>query len=474
MNVENFVSNNKSMLIAPAGHGKTHSIALCLKYIQDNDLGKQLILTHTHAGIISIKEKLKKLGVSSKYFHVETISSYAQKYVLAFCKQNIPNQEDGNTYYKFINKEAEKLFKYKEIKHVIKSTYNGLFVDEFQDCTIEQHKLVNVLSEIMDTHILGDPLQGIFDFNGKVVDLEDSTQFSNFNENCQELTIPWRWKNSNNEGLGNDLLSMRNDLLVNKAIDLQTYRNIDLILTEDIYAPDNSNYLFKIISSQKSILFIDSISVNINSRIKFLQRFKNSLLLIESIDDREFYNLSKLVDDIQISNIESNIYALLIRLTNKTCVDNWLNSKGVRRKNKDKDKTLIKPLKLSIDNLKKNISYKNILIVINCFFYIADNRHKCYRKDLLLSLLKAIEDADSQKTTVYEAMKNRRNILRRVGRKIDGKCIGTTLLTKGLEFDTVVVLNAHLFKDMKNLYVALTRASKKLVVFSKNNILDFN
>jgi len=40
-------------------------------------------------------------------------------------------------------------------------------------------------------------------------------------------------------------------------------------------------------------------------------------------------------------------------------------------------------------------------------------------------------------------MKKQKNILRRIGRKIFGKCMGTTLLTKGLEFDTVVILNAH-------------------------------
>jgi DNA helicase-2/ATP-dependent DNA helicase PcrA len=50
-------------------------------------------------------------------------------------------------------------------------------------------------------------------------------------------------------------------------------------------------------------------------------------------------------------------------------------------------------------------------------------------------------------------MKEIRNIKRRIGRKISGRCTGTTLLTKGLEFDTVAVLDAHKFKCLENFYV---------------------
>ena len=42
MNFEKFISESKSMVVAPAGFGKTHAIALCLRHAK----GKQLILTH--------------------------------------------------------------------------------------------------------------------------------------------------------------------------------------------------------------------------------------------------------------------------------------------------------------------------------------------------------------------------------------------------------------------------------------------
>ena len=53
----------------------------------------------------------------------------------------------------------------------IKSTYSGLFVDEYQDCTKKQHEIIKILAELIPTRILGDFLQGIFEFNEPTVDL---------------------------------------------------------------------------------------------------------------------------------------------------------------------------------------------------------------------------------------------------------------------------------------------------------------
>ena len=60
-----------------------------------------------------------------------------------------------------------------------------------------------------------------------------------------------------------------------------------------------------------------------------------------------------------------------------------------------------------------------------------------------------------------------------MGRKIEGRCIGTTLLTKGLEFDTVILYEAHKFVDEKNFYVAISRARKKLVLITSAPKIQF-
>ena len=93
------------------------------------------------------------------------------------------------------------------------------------------------------------------------------------------------------------------------------------------------------------------------------------------------------------------------------------------------------------------------------------------RRELLTSVIKALNNSVTENITVYESMKAYKNILRRVGRKVHEKCIGTTLLTKGLEFDTVAILDAHKFDCPKHLYVALTRCCKNLVLFTTQNTL---
>jgi len=97
---------------------------------------------------------------------------------------------------------------------------------------------------------------------------------------------------------------------------------------------------------------------------------------------------------------------------------------------------------------------------------------KCYREEPFSDLCKALEQAEYKRISVYDSMKEIRNIKRRVGRKIRGRCIGTTLLTKGLEFDTVAVLDAHKFPCPRNFYVAITRACRRLIIFTNNKILS--
>ena len=49
------------MIEAPAGFGKTHTICECIELQPDDQT--QLILTHTHAGIASLQQKLESRGV---------------------------------------------------------------------------------------------------------------------------------------------------------------------------------------------------------------------------------------------------------------------------------------------------------------------------------------------------------------------------------------------------------------------------
>ena len=76
--------------------------------------------------------------------------------------------------------------------------------------------------------------------------------------------------------------------------------------------------------------------------------------------------------------------------------------------------------------------------------------------------------------SMFEAMKLQKTRLRHQGRSVDGLCFGTTLLTKGLEFETVIIWDAHKFEDVKNFYVAISRACKRLIIMTETKSLTFD
>lgn len=469
MDYAQFVSKPKSMVVAPAGYGKTHAIAECLKHTK----GKQLILTHTHAGVASLKEKIQNKHIASNQYRVETISSFTQKYVNAFyCGHDIPEQDDGKAYYPFIIEKATKLFEITPIKDVIHATYSGLFVDEYQDCTIAQHDLIKALACVLPTRVLGDHLQGIFGFKGQqLVDFEkDLMGFERFPDLCE----PWRWKDTNLD-LGHGLHEIRKSLEHRKNIDLSLHTShIDVLQIEesDKYKY-GSNYNNKIwdLSNEDSVLIIHPDSSNLNVRKKFTSRFNNAFVLVEAIDHEDFYEFSRRFDTIDSNNAYSIIYELIPDLFNgATSREEWFNKNGTKRKTSEGDREVIKPICEDIEKIKQKASLSVISKVLKKIRKLPSI--KCYRQELFSDLCKALEQAEHRGISVYEAMKEIRNIKRRMGRKVGGRCIGTTLLTKGLEFDTVAVLDVHNFTCPKNFYVAITRARRRLIIFTNNKILS--
>lgn len=470
MNYAEFVSRPKSMVVAPAGYGKTHAIAECLlKYTK----GRQLILTHTHAGVASLKEKIQKHGIAYNQYRVETISGFAQKYVNAFyCGSDIPEQEDSTSYYPFIIEKAKHLFEIAPIKDVIKATYTGLFVDEYQDCTVEQHNLVKALVDILPTRIFGDHLQGIFKFKGTTL-VDFGADLSDFDK-FPDLSKPWRW-NKENPDLGKALKEIRYQLESERNVDLnahQSHIEIFQVNENDKYTR-GSDYNRKIwdFTRKDNVLIVHPDSTNLNVRKNFTSRFNNAFVLVEAIDDKDFYGFSRKFDNIDSDNAYKIIYDLIPDLFNGNASrDVWFNANRTKRKTSESDKNMIKPIYEDIEKIKQKPSLSAISEVLEKIKNLP--KMKCSRKELFYDLCRALEKAEYKGISVYEAMKEIRNIKRRMGRKVKGRCIGTTLLTKGLEFDTVAILDAHMFDCPKNFYVAITRARKKLIIFTNNKILS--
>jgi DNA helicase IV len=76
----------------------------------------------------------------------------------------------------------------------------------------------------------------------------------------------------------------------------------------------------------------------------------------------------------------------------------------------------------------------------------------------------------TQGLSPYDAAIHMREQNRLVGRPLPRRAVGSTLLLKGLEGDLAVILNADGL-DSHNLYVAITRGSKRLTICSKSPVL---
>ncbi len=117
-----FLSDPKGLLIAPAGHGKTYSIAQMVSSVEADK--PQLILTHTHAGIASLKKKFREQGIPPKKYTIETICGFIQRYVLILCKKtDVPNQENKN-FFQQIVEIAVHLFSKPAVRRIVTQSYS--------------------------------------------------------------------------------------------------------------------------------------------------------------------------------------------------------------------------------------------------------------------------------------------------------------------------------------------------------------
>jgi len=92
-----------------------------------------------------------------------------------------------------------------------------------------------------------------------------------------------------------------------------------------------------------------------------------------------------------------------------------------------------------------------------------------HRPIVFRALVRALRSSHDSPTLLDAALGEReRNRL--FGRPVARRGVGSTLLLKGLEASTVVVIDAHRL-DRKNLYVAMTRGSHAVVVCSPTPVL---
>jgi superfamily I DNA/RNA helicase len=450
-------------VVAPAGCGKTYTIADSIKYCE----GRQLILTHTHAGVRAIINHLKRQNISNNKYEVTTIHSFALKYAAAFpTLSGWAKYQPTNDEWDQVCSSSCKSIKYRAIKKIITNTYDGIYVDEYQDCSIDQHEFVLLLADYLPCRVVGDPLQAIFSQVNKDKALAWSVVLERFGT-MAELGTPWRWKNGNAE-LGNWLLEVRKNLIAGEGID---FRTGPIKWVQDVSQPTQIAQCYKAIGGKKEATA--AIHKWGNQCHSLARSLNNTYCSMETVECADLINWSNKFEDTHGLD-----RAVALMEFTKKCISRlpqFINTLKDRISNGQKynpQRSDFKKVAAAIDNI---IISDEIGRVLSAMIAIDElNESLVYaRRELWNEMKKTLRSSNVEsECRLSDVAWNIRDTGRKVGRRIDKKTISTTLLIKGLEFDHSVILNADELDDAENLYVAMTRGSKSLTVLSERQVVN--
>nr|WP_255468145.1 UvrD-helicase domain-containing protein [Achromobacter sp. UMC71] len=462
----------KGYVIAPAGYGKTHLIAMAVKAASK----RQLVLTHTFAGVNSIRAKMNNLGVPASKYHIDTIASWSLRLCLAYPKTSAwkaehPTGKQWNKLYECCSELLRKQF----IRRVVAATYAGVYVDEYQDCSDLQHSLVCSFAEFMPCRILGDPMQAIFDFGGdegKPVDWTVSV-YPAFT--CLgQLETPWRWKTTGDPTLGAWLKKARETLKQGQKINISNglpacVKRVPT--TPEFLASKQYSSLMDLLDHQESVIALHCGDQQSKNKTHLLARTMGGRF--SSIEEVEGKDLHSFIRRLVSAKTPQQSFLLALDFSKKcfTGVGEILTAGTKRGEVAKQSKGTKYPLVLHAANiyLKEPTSAH-----LRAFFLAlkANPDTSAYRRDLLYRFFNILKiHIDGGAATLTEAAKLYQRDMRHTGRPISHrKLIGTTLLVKGLEYDHAVILDADTL-DAKDLYVAMTRGSKSLTIISSKHEL---
>lgn len=456
-------NSTRGFIIAPAGCGKTFLLAEAVSISH----GRQLILTHTHAGVRAIRGHLERQGVPPAKYGVITIDGLALRYASAYPTLSgwttaIPVGED----WKRLRIHALNAFRATAIQRVLSASYSGVFVDEYQDCTLGQHELVLCLTEFMSVRVVGDPLQSIFASFSQ----GDFCSWKNVEGSfakVAELSTPHRWL-AHNESLGKWLLCVRQKLIDGSEVNLL---DAPIIYRRTTVQKDLERR--KACYGLRSKKGETQIGLRKWSReCHYLARFLGGRY--RSMETVECEDLLKWSQQIHTSTgIQRAILVLSFAEVCIACIPASIKAMGTTiasGKAPNPKRSDYRRVLNAIEAVRDSLDLQKIIDLMDAICDLSDL--VIFRNELWREMKRAIKEHQvNPSASLQQTAWNVRNKLRQFGGRLDRSALGTPLLVKGLEFDHAVVLDAADHNDAESLYVSLTRGSKSLTVLSDEAIL---
>ncbi len=438
---------------SPAGCGKTEAI---VRTVGNYCSGRQLILTHTHSGVDTLRQRFRQHSIPTIKYHVDTIAGWAWGWVRKYPENagytGSTEIAQWNDVYAAMSSLLQKNF----VKLGVTNSYTGILVDEYQDCTVPMHQLIVQLKTLLPCRVLGDDLQGVFGFRGDPL-IEWSVVTGEFANNLGVLQTPHRWlKADNNEALGRWLLSTREKFRQKEEPD---YRGSPIERRTVKYTELGPQLLRLTHEKRGRICVIGPKARPLPAGIETIL-VKNNYRVLEPNELSELRSLILPLSD--RSNTDKS----------KAACDFLFRSHGGLPSN---DKTFIKKI-LHGERQRPRHTIKCILcerhtngttpeLVFDLVKYIEGIEGASCKLSESVSALKCIIEGHHETGTDLKILyadeigkrkyQSRSNVHR---------CVGSTLLVKGLEFDHVIILRDASWQrnwgNHKDLYVALTRGSK--------------
>lgn len=457
-------------IVAPAGSGKTELIA---RAVSRPDGAGSLILTHTHAGVKALRDRLRRLGVDRRRAQVETIAGWCLRYGLAYpATSQLTSDQPVSQDWESVYDGALRLLGVRGLQRVIRASYSRILVDEYQDCNRKQHAIITALATCVPTCVLGDPLQGVFGFGGGT--LRWHSEVEQVFTPLGTLTEQWRWK-AKNEELGRWLLDLRRRLIAGLAVDLTT-----TAITRHESA--TRNRLAAAGSLAREVGSVVAIHKWPQDAHALARELAGSYQSMEEIECKDLLKFADVLD--KATGPRRALTLLVFSSDCFTEVGAALASVQAQlARGVEPDSAAHPSVGAIVDALVMVANGRSTDHVLSAMRQIERMPHaRLFRKELWREAMKAIAQFEGgQFGSIRESVWVLRNRHRANGRAVETRSVSRTLLVKGLEFDHALVPDADEFEDSRrpgegarHFYVAATRGAKSLVVLSAASSVQFS
>jgi AAA domain len=463
---ERLASLKQASVVAAAGCGKTELIARAVASLQT----RQLVLTHTNAGVEAIQRRLRRFGVGRDRASVDTIDGWCLKYLSAYptLSGGCPMTTAGNINWVQLRAAMTAFLAERVASTVVDASYCGVFVDEYQDTDSGQHAVITRLAAQLPVRILGDPLQAVFGFDGNLPSWDQEIQ-ATF-PTAFSVTYPWRWKKPGaNMDLGAWLGEVRDTLVAGKPATLRDPR----ILFSELKSTNSWHEQAKdacFAAAQRGGTVVAICKWPSDSHV--LARMTGGLFqCVEPIRAKE---ASALLQSLEQAD-GARRCVLLLDFFGELSVY-ATDAIGDLKHALDTDTSVGTGLVETMDRLRivrDGGDAAAMAAALHGLERLAGV--KIFRRELFWATLDALTDAfGTPGLDFVDALRKRRTLSSHTGRRLARCCVGSTLLVKGMEFDHAVVVHAGGQKGftLNDIYVAFTRGVKSLSVLSTTDTID--